>query len=385
MSARKLLFAFNVPRAECGCRREVSFLRQVETALRNPLGTKSCQPPRLRGWSALLCAGWLVTSASSLAATNTMVSTRLTGTWQLSSPRVSCNVQLKITTDGTAALQAGTQVTRWKFETQATEESNDWKIVSQPVSSSGTPECTFPKYVQPGFGRETYVRFLAEDRKMTLCTTDNIGGCNQWFERVGSPAATPAATTSTLVERAVYRAVPEQSELFELVPKDAMPVLIPDLSGQQFKQMRCLAMFAWDVGGTYKQPFGELRIASCPDRDAFAKIGRDIAGAEFVRSLSNATITPDERLRFGASYLAEKTPDGARLYAFPVGLEVGIQLNTVIWLPAGGKRAVVVQLVGMAECEGQKPYVETPFCKDRWAALRKIAVEVARFPLAGSQ
>jgi hypothetical protein len=332
-----------------------------------------------------LSVGWLVTSASSLAATDAPVSTRLAGTWQLSSPHVSCSVTLKITTDGMASLQEGAYVTRWKFRTQVTAESNDWKIVSEPVGSSGAPECSFPKYVQAGFGRETYVRFLAEDRKMTLCTTDNIGGCNQWFERVERPASTPAATTSTLVERAVYRAIPEQSELFELVPKDEMPVLIPDLSGQQFEQVRCPAMFAWDVGGTYQQPFGELHIAVCPDRNAFAKIGRHMADSEFVRSLLKATITPDEKRRYGISYLAETSPDGTQLYAFPVGLEVGIQLNTVIWLTAGGKRALVVQLVGMAECEGQKPYVETAFCKDRWSALRKIAVEVARLPLSGSQ
>jgi hypothetical protein len=357
---------------------------ESKTGMDLPDTALAASPPGASIRSAAFWIGWAVMS-STLAATDAPVSNRLAGMWQLSSPHVSCDVTLKITTDGAATLMQGARTSRWKFELEDTTESNDWKIVNQVVGTDDAQGCAFPKYVQPGFGRETYVRFLAEDRKMTLCTTDNIGGCNQWFDRVGRPPAAPAPTASTRVERAVYRAAPEQPGLFELVPKDPMPVLIADLSGRQFEQRPCGAMFAWDVGGAYGQPFGELRVASCKEADAYAKIGRDMADSELVRSLHELPLTPDDRLRYGASYAAESMLGGARLYAFPTGIEVGIQLNTVIWVPAGGKPAVVVQLVAMAECEPGKPYVEAPLCKDRWAVLRKIAVEAARLRLQGPQ
>jgi hypothetical protein len=332
---------------------------------------------------AAICGGWLVT-VSSFAVTEIPVSMRMAGTWQLSSPQV-CSVTLKVSPDGTATLKEGSRVTRWKLEYVATSESNSWKVVSQAASSEGPTDCAFPTYVPAGFGRGTYVRFLSEDSRMTLCTTDNIGGCNRWFERVGDRTAVPAVTSATLVERAVYRAVPEQPELFELVRKDAWPILVAGQgSTGQFEQVRCPDLFTWDVAGSFKQSFGELRVASCPDGERFTKIGRDAANSTSVRSLNRATLSPDERLRYGASYETEKMPDGARLYAYPAAIDVGIQLNTVIWVAAGDKRVVVVQLIGMTECEGRKPYVDAALCKDRWAALRGVALEVAKIMLPKS-
>ncbi len=325
-----------------------------------------------------VCGWFLVTVSAATAATDAQVSTRLAGSWLLSSPRLSCSVTLEITTGGMATFKEGSRVTTWKLRPPLAAQDKSWKITVQPAGGQGVRDCTYPRYVPENFTGEIYVRFLSEDRRMALCTTDDIGGCSRWFDRVGDPALHPAVSPAIRVEHAIYQAIHEHPELFELLVKDPLPLLMVTHGASHFRQMQCPNMFAWDVGGSFQESFGELRVAVCPDGTEFARIGRDAVNSGLARSLPAPPVPPGERLRYGISFDTAVLPDGARMYSYPAALAVGVQLNTVIWLAAGQKRAVVLQLIGMSTCERPHPYVDGAFCKNRSEALRQAAVEIAQ-------
>ena len=334
---------------------------------------------RRLAWPA---ASLLAALAQPVAAAAPTVENRFTGIWQLNAPKMACDVRLTVPTSGPATLREGSLLTTWKLSYVAVG-TNTWKVNAEPVGESGKSDCMFSEHTPHGLtrdaGRDVYLHFLAEDRKMALCTTEDVGGCFRWFKRVGSASAIPV-TQGLAAEHIMYSVVPEQEGLFELIPSQPMPMVLPSQKVRgDYQPLLCSPTFAWSVAGDAEGSFGEIRVGTCADGAAISKtIEGLVALARSVREREGlSSIATGESLRYGLVPDSRATPGGGHLYYLGGSLTVGVSINTAVWVSPHG-RTIVVQLFGSALCEPNAPYEHSLLCQDRATVLEQIAVQLGK-------
>lgn len=192
-------------------------------------------------------------------------------------------------------------------------------------------------------------------------------------------AQAPQPEFRTLAGKQIWDVVRFSPPGFQLGLGDGAPfVLYGELPGE-YVQVKCersssfrLIAFANEAGGVnlgvctqQVKRLGALSAAARPAIDAL------------VAELFRGRTAPEAaaRARLGLDYLRHTFPDGSQEHAFTV-LLVGhgiIPVQTVIFVPSGSERAVVVQANVHKLCEDFGPRLQTPLCTDTRKALSDIA------------
>ena len=332
--------------------------------------------------------GALALGFASVRAGESVDTRALVGVWRLAWPHVDCQVVLEIKANGSTILTNGPQTTRSVADLAAATAVDGFETFPNGhVESVGDGGCKLDGgYPIIGLSNPSYVRVLAQGDRLALCAFDNVGGCNQWYERVKGPATRrrvgEAPGFAGAVARAIHAGMPESPGLFELSPKDPVPVLMPD---GKAVQIDCPLRVGYYAMGYVDGGSGQLYVAACPDGKRLSELATKVGTSKDVKALQAQIKDEAEIRRYGLSYSAETSGNGDELFFFPAilnGVDGGMMMSTAVLIERGSGHAIVAQLVVDGTCEPRDPYAASAFCQDRAAALKAIVKRLARDPAA---
>ncbi len=176
------------------------------------------------------------------------------------------------------------------------------------------------------------------------------------------------------VSRAIYEVMPQERERFTLALGDRTNPIFPGEAANNFEQMPCEKLAAFQFIG-YGNQLGGITAALCKNGARVRELSAN-SRARVAAMLKTFPVNDADARKIGWYYSLETLSDGSEFYYFPV-LAVGhgvLSAYTGALYDKKSGMAAVVQATPYPMCEHFRKYYDgSPFCTDIRQTLMRVA------------
>lgn len=323
------------------------------------------------------------------------------GTWTRTWPTAACPVTVEIRADGTITTVDGGRRIEATLAVTGGPDKQGFVAVARKVTQDNegaacTREPASPHDVdatRPA-GDRTPARELeailpfAHGNAMALCRFANLGGCDDWYERVQSPsppsAAPPRHDLEAALERQFYAVIPEDRATFELATNGTdESASFPDRDAAGgFQPLACRHTVRLNVVGHGATEW-TFMIASCTDAQLLERLALKLmAGDPRRHDAADPPMPAAERRQYGLDPLDRKLADGGRtIYAADEvrSVDAGMLVHCAVHVDARRRHAVLVMGVDMGTLVGPPPqFAANPLYHDPAAVMQALVERLAK-------
>ncbi len=314
----------------------------------------------------------------------------IVGTWTRVWPASDCAVTVEIRADGTMTTLDGTRRIDAKLEVQGGPDDQGFVAVARHEThdnaGAGCPrEPGSTRDASPARALEAILPF-ARGGSMAFCRLANLGGCDDWYERVGPVPRRLAGPSrrdlAGAVERQFYALIPQDRATFELVlASTGEATSFTDVHAPGGSQtLACDHSARFMVVG-HGATAWNFMISSCPDA---ASIERLMSKLIADMPAGYSSMPAETRRHYGLDPLDRQRPDGSRtLYASVEvhGVDAAVLVHWAAHVDARRQRAILVMGVDTETLAGTPPqFAANPLYQDPAAIMQALVQRLASDP-----